>query len=339
MFKKLIDWSEKNFSHLPWRKGRTLYTTLVSEIMLQQTTVGTVLNKFDDFIKEFPTPAHVAKASETQMLNAWKGLGYYRRAKNLKKACEFITDELQGEIPLDFDLLKSIPGIGDYTANAILAIGADKKAIALDANLERVIARLYGIDAVKGPKLIKIIYQLFNDGEIFKKFRGSYRSLNEALMDLGRNHCQLRKTNCELCFLRKECVAYKENKALEYPKVNVQKTKEAFELELYRIVVIKNNKVLAYKKNIGEWLEGQYELPTLIKKCTDKNLKQYPNTTKKFKSTLSIKTSITKYKIINHIVTLDEIKFDRSLKWLSLDSKELSTASTKVLKEIRKKRD
>src|SRR5690606_12735230 len=102
------------------RKERTLYTTLVSEIMLQQTTVGTVLNHFERFLEEYPTIFDLASASENDLTISWKGLGYYRRARNLKRACEFIVNEYDGKIPLDYHKLITIPGIGDYTASALL---------------------------------------------------------------------------------------------------------------------------------------------------------------------------------------------------------------------------
>jgi len=166
MFQNLAKWSLEEFSNLPWRQNRSLYRTLVSEIMLQQTTVSTVLKHFERFMQQYPTPDLFAKATEEELLIAWKGLGYYRRARNLKKACITICEKHNGEIPLDFNTLISIHGIGVYTANAILAMGADKRALALDANLERVISRIYGIKEPKGLKLQKEIAKRFNNNEI-----------------------------------------------------------------------------------------------------------------------------------------------------------------------------
>lgn len=332
---KLIKWSTKDYLDLPWRKKRTLYKTLVSEIMLQQTTVQTVLNKFDQFIEEFPNLEALAKASEEQLLVAWKGLGYYRRARNLKKAAESIYRDHNGKIPSKFEDLVTIPGIGDYTANAIIAIGRDKPALALDANLERVISRLYGIKGKKGPKLHKAIQEQFDSGLIFSNFKGSFRELNEALMDLGRNHCQLRKTNCELCPLSKECVALSQNKVLNYPVADQKNKVKKESLDLYRLVIRKGNKVLAYKKAKGQWLEGQYELPTLIKSTTDKKLDQYPKATKEYETQASYKTLITKYKITNHIVVLNkETKLPFKTKWVDLDFDQFSTASIKAIQKL-----
>lgn len=118
MFKKLIQWSTKDFSELPWRKKRTLYRTLVSEIMLQQTTVSTVINHFERFLREYPDIKSLAASTEDQIVMSWKGLGYYRRARNLRKAAIDIQKNHGGRIPTSYELLLEINGIGPYTASA-----------------------------------------------------------------------------------------------------------------------------------------------------------------------------------------------------------------------------
>jgi len=345
-FKKLKEWSCSKHAELPWRKKRSLYFTLVSEIMLQQTTVSTVKNHFELFLEKFPDVQSLAFASEEQMLRAWKGLGYYRRAKNLRKAALDIVEFYQGEIPLEFESLKGIKGIGDYTANALLAIGDNQVALALDANLERVLARVYGVKEFKGPPLHKKLHELFFKGEILSEMnKVGPRFLTEALMDLGREFCQARKANCESCPLKNCCKAFLEGNPLEYPRVNETKKKEKFfELTLLRLVVIKDELVLAYKKEEGQWLSGQWELPTFIIETEDEKLKQYPHLKNKinFKKLKCFSTSITKYKIKNYILECDE-KFLNKLK---NDEREyayhapalgdLSTASTKALAHLNK---
>ena len=218
MNKQLLQWSDSQYCDLPWRKNRTLYTTLVSEIMLQQTSVTTVKKHFDRFLKKFSNIGSLAKASEEEVMLAWQGLGYYRRARNLKKAAETIHKDYKGEFPKKFEELIQIPGIGHYTASALIAIGRNEKAIALDANLERVFARFYGIQEEKGPKLQKKLYQLFEEGKIAKEIKTlGARSLNEALMDLGRVFCQAKKAECLICPLQKKCIATKTKNPLSYP--------------------------------------------------------------------------------------------------------------------------
>ena len=341
---KLIKWSKSDFTDLPWRKSRTLYGTLVSEIMLQQTTVGTVKNHYDRFLQRFPDLESLATATEEELLVAWKGLGYYRRARNLKKISEHIFTHHKGKFPKTAGELQEIPGIGPYTSQAIIAIGKDERGLAVDANLERVIARVYGLKFEKGPKLQKKISELFDANKIFTDFNFSFRALNEALMDLGRTYCQARKVSCELCPLKNDCVALKEKKPLAYPlqKVASEKTPpDDHVLELLRILVIKKNKILAYKKTEKQWLSGQYEVPTLVISSTDKKLTQYPILKNEIDHTglKQYKTGITKYKIINFILTADQkmmkqLGFSGEVEWRDLDCEKanLSTASYKAIK-------
>ena len=279
MWDSLIAWSQKEFTHLPWRKRRTLYGTLVSEIMLQQTTVSTVLNHYERFLKEFPNLKSLAEASEDELLVAWKGLGYYRRAKNLKAIAKSVFENYGAEIPEDINVLMTIKGIGPYTANALVAIGLDKRGLAVDANLERVLSRYYGLKTTKGPKLQKQIQQLFLEQKICFEKNVSYRALNEALMDLGRTICQANRVACELCPLKKKCAAFKSESPLSYPFGGEEQKKNKsmdLSLKLLRVFVVKGDQILAYQKKKGEWLEGQWEVPTFVIETNDPKFKQYP---------------------------------------------------------------
>lgn len=338
MSEELIKWSEKNYSHLSWRVNRTIYGTLVSEIMLQQTTVGTVLNHFDRFLAKYPNITELAKASEEEILVDWKGLGYYRRAKNLLKAAKEISVKFKGEIPKDLDKLTSINGIGLYTANAIKSIGYNEWSVALDANLERVLARYYEISDEKGPKLQKSLYELFNSGEILSEFKDvEPRKLNEALMDLGRSICKARSANCEICPLRLNCKTRTKNPLL-FPKEKKQNSKEKqIPLNLLRVVFEKNGKYLAYKKNRKEWLAGQYEIPTF--EMGDEKIvsHQYPSLEGFEDLSLlpELKTSITKYNITNKVIftNIDDLKA-LSIKqddYEFISPEKLSTASLKAI--------
>lgn len=343
MHNKLIHWSKSQFHYLPWRTDRSIYRTLVSEIMLQQTTVSTVLNHFEHFLKKFPDIKSLARASEDEVLIAWKGLGYYRRAKNLKKIAEQIQKKHRGEIPSTFEELIQLNGVGPYTASALISIGHDQKAIAIDANLERVLSRLYAIKDMKGPRLTAQLYQLFNDKKILHEEKiNSYRELNEALMDLGRVNCRAKMTDCLSCPLNKICLAHKNKKELSYP-VQSKQIKDQHELHLLRIVVKKKDKILTYQKMAGEWLDGQWEVPTFIISSTDKNLKQYPKYSQNnlnFAQLPKYKTSITKYSITNSILELDEVSFKKMKlgkgfcwKENSSDS-NFTTATIKCLKKV-----
>lgn len=341
MFKNLIKWSEKEFSHLPWRKKRTLYGTLVSEIMLQQTTVGTVINHFDRFLDTFPSTYELSKASEEEVCVAWKGLGYYRRAKNLRKAAICVQNEYSGKIPREFFELINIDGVGVYTANAILSIGLKKTALPLDANLERVLSRIFAVSGEKGPKHQKKLYQLYEEGKILKSgVKFCPRKLSEALMDLGRVFCQARNVRCDICPMLGHCDAAKMGKPLEFARM-VEKKKQLYELKLLRIVVKKGNKILGVRKKDSEWLAGQIEVPTFVLESDDKSLTQYPKfkgRKPKYENLKSFKTNITKYKIQNFILELEEkdwnnkFKDNYSGKFFTIKKTEnFSTAMFKVL--------
>jgi len=348
MEKKLIAWSAQEYSHLPWRVERSLYRTLVSEIMLQQTTVQTVLQHFDRFMLKYPTLPLLARASEEEICIAWKGLGYYRRARNLRLAAIDIYEKYAGEIPLDFTLLQEIPGIGVYTANAIMAIGANKPALALDANLERVLSRYFWVDFEKGLKLQKELYQLFAAEKIFSARKSmSFRKLNEALMDLGRVYCRANRADCWLCPINQNCQSFLRKTPLELPRNNknkLAKSQVRHECELLRVVVIDKNKIYTIKRKKGEWLEGQLEFPTFIISSSDDQLKQYPplETHKITTQGLSfIKTSITKYVIKNYILELSKEQLRKhfpqrtfTLSAIDCEKSNYSTTTLKILKKI-----
>ena len=344
MNKNLISWSQENFQELPWRKKRTLYKTLVSEIMLQQTTVATVKKHFEKFLIRFPNIKSLALAKEEEVLLAWQGLGYYRRARNLKKAAESLFYDFKGKFPKTVEQLVTIPGIGIYTANALLAIGQDLEALALDANLERVLSRFYGIRVLKGPKLQKKLYDLFEQKQIIKdRDKWGFRALNEALMDCGRVYCQAKKVECLLCPLSRNCEAAKLKSALDLP-LSENKTKQSYTLKLLRIVVRKRGSILGVEREEGQWLSGQVELPTFIIHSEDPKLDQYPVWKGKvnLEHLPSLKTGITKYKIENIILDLSEDEWKKvkaktsELKFYSLKSKNthFSTTTLKILDRI-----
>lgn len=346
-FTKLISWSNSEYQNLPWRKKRSLYHTLVSEIMLQQTTVGTVIKHFDRFVIHFPSLESLAKSSEAEVTLHWSGLGYYRRARNLLAAAQFIHKNYEGKIPLDFETLISIPGIGPYTANALRAIGANQKALGLDANLERVLARVYGLKIPWGVKLKKELTKLYYDNFFPSEFYERPREIHESLMDLGRNFCLARSTRCQHCPLNSICQSYL-NSSFDITKEQKTNKKPQENLGLMRFIIKekKSDKILGAKRKKGQWLEGQIEIPTFIYYSQDKKLKQYPLLVlpKNLKSTQQFISHITKYKIKNRIIycSLGEFKKiypDFSPKeWDYFDVKNpknhFSTATLKTLKML-----
>jgi A/G-specific adenine glycosylase len=347
MFTELINWSQKNFSDLPWRKRRSLYKTVVSEFMLQQTTVATVTKHFNKFIDLYPNFESLSKSTEEEILIAWKGLGYYRRARNLRAASIVIHQDFKSRVPKKLEQLLTIPGIGDYTAKAILGLGKSQNFLAIDTNLERVLSRIFNLKHPTSKKLKEKLVEIQDTHpEIIKSFEQfGGRGLNEALMDLGRVYCKARSVFCSTCPMQNNCLGKKGALNLPLFKKDSAK-KEVFQLNLLRVVVRKGKKIYGHKRQKGDWLEGQIELPTFIISTDDNSLKQYPSLLKnkklssKINSLKTYKTTITKYRINNHILEatpseLLKISKDLQLK-LYKESEEtnFSTATTKALKLI-----
>jgi A/G-specific adenine glycosylase len=200
----LLDWYRTNKRDLPWRKTKDPYRTWVAEIMLQQTRVDTVIPYYERFLERFPDVNALARARLDAVLKAWEGLGYYSRARYLHEAARIVAGQLGGKIPSDPDELRKLPGVGAYTAGAILSIAFGKRAAAVDGNVIRVIARLFAIqDPVNGGRAKRQI------GELAARLvpasePGHY---NQALMDLGSGICTPRRPDCRACPLASACRA------------------------------------------------------------------------------------------------------------------------------------
>ena len=203
MVSALLDWFADNKRDLPWRKNYTPYEVWVSEIMLQQTQMERGVVYYNNWMAQFPTLASVAHASEDTILRAWEGLGYYSRARNLHRAAKIIMIRHGGELPASPALLQALPGIGEYTAGAVASIAFNQPVPAVDANVERVFARIFDVAVPpKSPVASGFIRQmaelLLPDGKV--------REFNQALMELGALVCK-RKPLCAECPLAKYCLA------------------------------------------------------------------------------------------------------------------------------------
>ena len=221
---KILKWYDNNKRILPWRKKTSIknreYFTLVSEFMLQQTQVKTVIPYFENFIKIFPNIKSLAEANEQKILKNWEGLGYYTRARNLKKTAIKLLKEFNGRLPKDFEKLKSLPGIGEYTSRSILAIAHNKPYIPMDGNVERILKRVF---------LLKKENEISKENLIKKKsfFTTSKRSSDyaQAIMEIGALVCKPILPSCILCPLTQNCKAYKKKDFLIKTKNKFNKTK------------------------------------------------------------------------------------------------------------------
>ncbi len=214
--RRLLDWFRREGRDLPWRHRPTPYRVWISEVMLQQTTVPVAARYFGRFVRRIPTVAALARAREQQVLALWSGLGYYRRARNLIPAARAIVKRHAGRIPSDIDDLRALPGIGEYTAGAIRSIGFNLPAVALDANIARVLARLGAVrgvaTAAKTRKALAGLAASLMPAEHPSAF-------NQALMDLGAMICTPRTPRCDVCPLAGHCLARAEGLVERIPEV------------------------------------------------------------------------------------------------------------------------
>ena len=242
--KKILHWYDNNKRSLPWRRKNTKkqheYFTLVSEFMLQQTQVKTVIPFFNRFIKKFPNLKSLANADENSILKYWEGLGYYSRAKNLKMTATILIKEHRGNLPKDLEKLKALPGIGEYTSRSILSIAHNKPYIPLDGNVERILKRVF---------LLKNKVEISKENLIEKKsfFSNSKRSSDyaQAIMEIGALICRPSLPICNSCPLTAYCKAYKKKDFAIITNNKLNKTKY-FEAQVYKrknkYLVIKNKK-------------------------------------------------------------------------------------------------
>lgn len=253
---RLLNWYRLNKRTLPWRGHPDPYAVWVSEIMLQQTRVETVIPYFEKWMRFFPTVAVLAEASEQSVLNAWEGLGYYSRARNLHKAAQIIASQHNGELPRDLDELRRLPGIGRYTLGAIASIAFDMSVPALDGNIKRVYARIFDIsEPVDSPGGEKILWELA-EKYLPKKEAGDY---NQALMDLGASICIPKNPRCLICPLMKVCKARQNGTQNERP-VKMPKKNVPHHVHVAGLIIRRGRVLLARRPSKG-LLGGMWEFP------------------------------------------------------------------------------
>jgi A/G-specific adenine glycosylase len=252
--KKLLQWFKTNARDLPWRKTRDPYAIWVSEVMLQQTQVPTVIPYYQKFLKSFPTVRHLAKAPLPKVLKLWEGLGYYSRARNLHRASKIILGKFRGNIPDTLNDLLPLPGLGRYTVGAILSIAYNKDAPVLDGNVKRVLSRLYAISG--DPKKTEGLLWQISESLIPQ---GRANAFNQALMDLGSMICTPKEPQCPRCPLLDECKGKTLGSPESYPS---RATKKRIpHIEALSAVIRRNGKILIRQRPPEGLLGGLWEFP------------------------------------------------------------------------------
>lgn len=254
--KQLIKWYLANHRDLPWRRSKNAYHIWVSEVMLQQTQVNTVLNYYRQFLKTFPNIQKLAGADLQVILKVWEGMGYYARAQNLHRAAKAVMQDHGGKIPDTWEVFHSLPGVGDYIAAAVLSIAFDQAHAVVDGNVKRVLARLYKIDAPVNQASSNKRFKEAADKLLDSQQPGIF---NQAMMELGALICTPRNPSCNACPLNHFCRAYQTRQVTGFPKR--QQTKATPQYHIAVGVVFKNNRVLITQRKADGLLGGLWEFP------------------------------------------------------------------------------
>lgn len=317
---KLLAWFDQNGrKDLPWQQDKTAYRVWVSEIMLQQTQVSSVIVYYLRFMQSFPTIESLAKAKEDTVLEHWAGLGYYARARNLHKTAKIVSKELHGQFPNTHEEIVKLPGIGRSTAGAILSIAFKQNACILDGNVKRVLCRFHGIETWSGErKTENHLWELAAQHTPTKR-NDDY---TQAIMDLGATCCTRSKPKCEQCPFTEECVAFKKSLQTVLPK---SKPKKAIpQKETWITLIVHEDKILLEKRPpTGIW-GSLYSLPEFDAALT------HPEAQKVIEDTFKLKLNLDEmHESINH--TFSHFKLE--MKPLKLSLREPISVSAHLVNE------
>jgi A/G-specific adenine glycosylase len=261
---RLLEWYERNRRDLPWRRNRDPYAIWVAEIMLQQTRVAVVVERYQAFMARFPTLLSLALAPEQEVLAAWSGLGYYRRARMLHKAAQYVADHCQGNLPRTAAELRLLPGIGVYTAAAVASIANGERAAVVDGNVERVLCRMEGWKAGSraggGALLRRRIEELAAELVCPERPGDS----NQALMELGATLCSPRNPQCLVCPVAGDCKTQGEHPTTPRPPMICREGAHALSVRSGRRAGQAHREVLLEQRPASQTvMPGLWELPTL----------------------------------------------------------------------------
>ena len=286
--KKILAWYDNNRRNLPWRVGKKspnkLYYRLLSEFMLQQTQVKTVIPYFNNFTNKYKSLAALSKSSEKEILKMWEGLGYYRRARNLLACSKELINNYKSKLPKTLEEIKKLPGVGEYTGNALLALIYDKPTIAIDGNVKRVFSRNLNREEKR-----------LNFGKLIERNKKNLLNTNrnadfvEALMEFGALICKPKYPNCKICCLNKYCKYFKSKKKIKNSFKKMVKKKN---LDIF-CYINKNKQIALTKSNNISFLKN-FNLPTIHESGKTaiykdwKFLKNYKNSISNLKLNLNL---------------------------------------------------
>jgi len=310
--KKILIWYDNNQRTLPWRisikSNKKQYYRLLSEFMLQQTQVKTVIPYFNNFVKKIPNLKSLSKCNQKKVLKLWEGLGYYTRAKNLHKTSKILVKKYKGQIPKNFEELKKLPGIGDYTANILLALIYNQPRIALDGNVKRVLSRLFNIN-------------IENALNLFKTKRNA--DLAEALMEFGALICKPQHPRCNECKIKKMCKYYSSESKIRFKK-KIKTHSKSYDIFCY---LKKDKKQIALTKNNDVGFLKKFNLPK-IKEASKKN--------KNWKFLCNYKNFISNKKLNINLYYKFSSNISSEYNWYSLNKNNefIPSFTKKIFKQV-----
>jgi A/G-specific adenine glycosylase len=259
--RQLLEWYARNRRDLPWRRSRDPYAVWVSEIMLQQTRVAVVVERYQAFMERFPTLISLALAPEQEVLALWSGLGYYGRARNLRKAAQYVADQHRGNLPATAAELRTLPGIGVYTAAAIASIAHGERVAVVDGNVERVLCRMAGWEAGNSGAALKRKIEELAAQMVDPRQPGEF---NQALMELGATVCLPRNPLCPACPFSTDCVTRGEHKTKPRSKMLSKEVAHALSIRIGLQPGEANRQVLLQQRPASlTVMPGLWELPAL----------------------------------------------------------------------------
>ena len=319
----LLKWFEQNKRDLPWRKAskakaylRDPYRVWVSEIMLQQTQVKTVIPYFNRWLKAFPNLKAFAAADLDDVLKLWEGLGYYRRARNLHKAAQIVVEEHKAKMPTSAEELTKLPGIGSYTSAAIASLAYGEDILAVDGNVKRVASRLFCIAGDVTEKEVKSHLEPLLP-------KGKAGAFNESLMELGATVCTPKNVSCESCPIQKHCQAFQKNVVTDFPSAKVKK-KVPHKMR-FCLVYLKKDKVFLQQRDDSGMLAGLWGFPLTEEESVGLMLPEVKHAYTHFKITVTPILTKTKPNGNGELVSLNKI-----------ETLALSTLDHKILEELKK---
>lgn len=334
---KLLKWYQENKRDLPWRHTKDSYKIWISEVMLQQTRVEAVKIYYERFLGTLPTITSLATVKEDTLLKLWEGLGYYSRARNLKKCAEEVIRLGWKKLPKEEDLLKKLPGIGPYTAGAILSIAYDECVPAIDGNVLRVLSRIYEDNREILKKSVRDEYETKLKKYMTKK---NARSFTEAFIELGALVCIPNGVpKCEECPFMEICKCKKHGTIMQYP---VKKKKIKRKVEEKTVYILEyNKKYVVKKRGKSGLLAGLYELPNIDKKLTKKELEENLETKYKIKKIEEFGEwqhifSHIEWHMVAYLVSLEQKPNEKIYSKREIEEKySLPTAFQKIFRKIK----